>query len=123
MGSQVKIVGWIYIILGVTSFLSALCASAVIFGGGLIYGNETAITTTGITALVILAFSFMFSIPGLLAGIGLLKIKGWARILAMILAILSLPAFPIGTALGIYVLYVMFDSDTRLYFNNPIIDY
>jgi hypothetical protein len=43
--------------------------------------------------------------------------------MAVILAILSLPGFPVGTALGIYALYVMFDSDTRVYFNNPTIDY
>lgn len=122
MQSQVKIVGWMYIILGVFGFLSALCTAAIVFGGGLISGDETAITTTGIIALVMVGLAFLFSIPGLITGIGLLKFKGWARILAMILGILSLPAFPIGTALGIYVLYVMFDSDTRLYFNNPTIE-
>ena len=122
MQSQVKIVGWIYIILGIFGATSALCTAAIVFGGGLISGDETAITTTGIIAVSMVGLSLIFSIPGLITGVGLLKFKQWARILAMILGIFSLPAFPLGTALGIYVLYVMFDSDTRLYFENPTID-
>ena len=46
-------------------------------------------------------------IPSLVAGIGLLKQKGWARIVAIILALLALTSFPIGTAAGIYTLWVL----------------
>ncbi len=55
--------------------------------------------------------------PGIIAGIGLLKRKTWARILAIILAILNLPVFPFGTALGIYALYVLLKEDVTPLFS------
>jgi hypothetical protein len=58
MGSQVKIAGWIYVILGGMGFLSALCSAAIIFSGGLVSGDETTITTTGIIASVMVGLSF-----------------------------------------------------------------
>jgi hypothetical protein len=49
-------------------------------------------------------------VAGLAAGWGLLQRAPWARILAIVLAILSLPAIPFGTALGIYTLWVLLAS-------------
>jgi hypothetical protein len=64
--------------------------------------------------------SLCFWLPGIvanvLAGWGLLKYKGWARILAIILAILNLILFPIGTAIGIYTLIIMFNDETKALF-------
>jgi hypothetical protein len=44
---------------------------------------------------------------GFLAGWGLLQRKSWARILALVLGTLSLLDVPLGTALGIYTLWVL----------------
>jgi hypothetical protein len=43
----------------------------------------------------------------LVAGYGLLNRRPWGRIVAIIAAILALIKFPIGTALGIYTLWVL----------------
>ena len=43
----------------------------------------------------------------LLTGWGLATRRGWARPLGMVLGIVSLFSFPIGTALGIYTLWVL----------------
>ncbi len=43
----------------------------------------------------------------LLTGYGLLTMKPWARTLAIVMAILSLIKIPLGTALGIYTLWVL----------------
>ncbi len=40
-------------------------------------------------------------------GVGLLKRQPWARVVAIIAAVLALIKFPIGTALGIYALWVL----------------
>jgi hypothetical protein len=55
----------------------------------------------------------VIGIPSLIAGIGLLNRKRWARILAIILAILALSSFPIGTAAGIYTLWVLTQRETE----------
>jgi hypothetical protein len=56
---------------------------------------------------------FAIGIPSLIAGIALLKQKGWARTLAIILAVLALSSFPIGTAAGIYTLWVLTQKETE----------
>ncbi len=43
----------------------------------------------------------------LVAGFGLLNRRPWGRVVAIIAAILALLKFPLGTALGIYTLWVL----------------
>jgi hypothetical protein len=52
-------------------------------------------------------FYMVVSLVGLLAGWGLLERRPWARLLAMILAVIALLKVPLGTALGIYTLWVL----------------
>ena len=60
-----------------------------------------------IIAKIILAVIVILSIPGIIAGIGLLKRKEWARILTLILSVLDLVNFPIGTAVGVYSIWAL----------------
>jgi hypothetical protein len=48
-----------------------------------------------------------FAIAGVIAGWGLLAHSPWARMLAIVLGCISLIHFPLGTALGIYTLWVL----------------
>ena len=50
---------------------------------------------------------------GLIAGWGLLERQGWARILAIVLAFLSLIHVPFGTAIGIYTLWVLLPASSE----------
>ena len=59
----------------------------------------------------------IFGVLGLITGIGVLKNRGWGRILAIILAIPALLAFPVGTIFGIYVLIIMLNSQTKTLFS------
>ena len=110
MNTHVKVIGWLWIANGVVSILM------VVFG--LIIANvyipgqqESILVTSGVLC---------FFIPGIAAdfaaGLGLLQYKSWARILAIILAIVNLFLFPIGTALGIYTLVIMFNEETKALF-------
>lgn len=57
-------------------------------------------------------FLFLFSIPGLIAGIGLFRRKEWARILTLIVSVFNLLNFPFGTAAGIYSFWVLIQEET-----------
>ena len=46
------------------------------------------------------------SLPSLIAGIGLLNHQRWAMVLALILGCFKLFSFPIGTAVGVYTIWV-----------------
>jgi hypothetical protein len=58
------------------------------------------------------------SIPGLVAGWGLLKFRPWARILGIVVSILGLLVIPIGTIIGIYGLWVLLNKDTERLFGD-----
>ncbi len=51
--------------------------------------------------------TMLFSGLSILAGVGLLARRPWARGLAIFLGVLSLVKLPVGTALGIYTLWVL----------------
>ncbi len=48
----------------------------------------------------------LFAIPSIIAGWGVLNKKKWALTLALIIGCFDLFSFPIGTALGIYTIWV-----------------
>ena len=53
------------------------------------------------------------ALAGLAAGIGLLERRTWARVLAIMLGIISLIHMPFGTALGIYTLWVLMPAESE----------
>lgn len=55
---------------------------------------------------------FVKAAAGFAAGWGLLQRESWARILALIVAFISLFNVPIGTALGIYTLWVLLPTQS-----------
>ncbi len=74
-------------------------------GGGLLAG--------GIVGLVAIAFAIL-ALPSIFAGFGLMARKPWARVLTIVLAIFALFAFPLGTILGAYQLWVFaLNPETR----------
>ncbi|MFW5755603.1 MAG: hypothetical protein ACOCWK_03310 [Tangfeifania sp.] len=60
-----------------------------------------------IIANVLVIIITSLSIPGLVAGIGLFKRKEWARILTLIISVLHLFNFPLGTAVGVYSIWAL----------------
>jgi len=112
MNTHVKVVGWLWIANGVLSILMTIIGLAVINWPGVILSlRDSLLASFG---------ALCFFLPGIVAyivsGYGLLNYKSWARILAIILAILNLILFPIGTLIGIYTLWVMFNDETKALF-------
>jgi hypothetical protein len=48
--------------------------------------------------------------------VGLLKFQPWARVLTIVLCAINLLNVPFGTALGIYGLWVLLNSETEQLF-------
>lgn len=116
MDSHIKIVGIVNIVFGILGLMAAAIVFIAVAGGGLISGDLTAITVTSIVAVSVSSLIAIFSIPEIIAGIGILKIKGWGRILGMVVAILDLLNIPFGTAFGIYALWVLMNEETEKIF-------
>ncbi|HUU16224.1 MAG TPA: serine/threonine-protein kinase [Sedimentisphaerales bacterium] len=116
MEKHVTLVAVINIVFGGLGIAIGLMGLAAISGGGLISGDIMAMRITRIVGPAVALFFFLTSVPEVIAGIGLLKRKSWARILAIIIAILDLIYIPIGTAIGIYELWVLLNDETARLF-------
>ena len=117
LDQHVTVLGWVYIAMNALVALAGLCSAPFIIGGGLISGDSEAMAITTIVAVSVLGFMLLLALPGLLAGWGLLRRKSWARVLTIILGVLNLLSFPIGTIVGVYTLWVLLQSESSALFN------
>ncbi|MFZ5517434.1 MAG: hypothetical protein ACOY90_12385 [Candidatus Zhuqueibacterota bacterium] len=113
MEKHIQVLGVMYIVFGALGILSAAFLFTAIVGGGILSGDDDAMRITLIVGVILAGFCALVALPGIIAGIGLLKRQNWARVMAMILGILSLPLLPIGTALGIYTLWVVLSQESN----------
>ncbi|RJP25802.1 MAG: hypothetical protein C4527_16515 [Candidatus Omnitrophota bacterium] len=125
MDQHVRIVGVLHIIAGAFGILIGIIVLFVMGGVAFIVGvsaetggSEIAIPILMAIGVIFAGFAMITSIPGILAGLGLLKRQSWARFLAIFISILYIPLHvPLGTALGVYSLWVLFSKETELLFN------
>ena len=117
MKTQIELLGLINLISGAFWGMLALCIMALFFGLAPITGD-----TAG--SLVLLAVGsigggllLLFAVPCLIAGIGLLKHKSWARVLALVLGVFAFFNFPLGTLIAIYTFWVLTNSETERLFS------
>ncbi len=126
MREHVKILGIIHIVFGCLGLLGAMALAGVFAFGGTMVGlsgqNDpdalVAISVMGAVGAGLFVLFLVVSVPGILAGWGLLHYKPWARILTIVLSALNLFNFPIGTALGVYGLWVTLNQETEAMFRN-----
>ncbi len=124
MDQHIRILSVLFIIFGVLGLIAAV----VIFMAGA--GTAASILASDnsdearvgaawvggcITFVAVLAG--LISIPSIITGWGLSKRKSWSRILAIIIGLVALPQIPIGTALGIYAIIIMFNDETKALLN------
>ena len=69
----------------------------------------------GIGAIIFFVL-MVLSLPGVIAGVGLLQFRPWARILTIVLSVLDLIHVPFGTALGVYGLWVLLSQGSEQLF-------
>src|SRR5688572_4648926 len=67
--------------------------------------------------LFMLVMFTLFTLPSFIAGYGLLKGKKWAKIWAIIAAVLSGGQFPMGTAVTVYTFWFLFSEPGKQYFD------
>jgi hypothetical protein len=117
MESHVKAVGIIHIAFSVLGITMAVVVFTVFHLVAKIPDIEQeAIRILQTVGIAVPWFIMVLSLPGIVGGIGLLKYQGWARILVLIISFLDLLKFPIGTAVGIYSIWVLFDKRTEKLF-------
>jgi hypothetical protein len=86
---------------------------------GLAIHDREATSILGVVAVAVACLHLLLSLPGLLAGYGLLQRRPWARILAIVVGAFHLYNIPVGTALGVYTFIILADPKSEALFRSP----
>ena len=110
-------------LMAIWAFISALlyliggaAIAAFAFPEALSSGIGSSSTGSNIGLIFALLFLLGFFGLSLASGIGILKAKSWARKVTMVVAVLSLFWFPVGTVIGVFVLIYLVKPEVRAYF-------
>ena len=131
MERHIKILGVLNIVWGAMGALTGLFLLAILGGAFGIVGTvlrQTEATMAwplivgigGVVAGAITIFLLILSVPSIVAGIGLINFKPWARIVGIVISALHLIHIPFGTALGIYGLWVLVSRESESCFSNRL---
>jgi hypothetical protein len=113
---HVPVVGWLLIVGHAMFLLIGMFVFLLLTGIGVATGEREAMAILGAVGTAVGLLLIVLGIPGLVAGAGLLARKSWARILALVVGILGLVNFPIGTAIGLYAIFVLMQDAATEYF-------
>ena len=113
MKNHLKILGVFYLIFGMLGLVMAFLLFEVKTGRLMLPARLSMFSSpNGYVSVIGLIFA-LEAIPALVTGVALLKKILWARMSAIALGFLNLFIIPLGTALGIYTLWVLI-NDTSL---------
>lgn len=114
-----KILGVLYVITGVLTIMAMLMLRAIFTTiYAFVFAEaeqeeqaafQLAMAIVGYVQVLVL----FIAIPTLIAGIALLTRQSWGVLMALIMAVFKLFSFPIGTAIGIYAIWI-YSEDQKL---------
>ena len=107
MQKHINIVAALQIGFSIFGILFAMFVYGVLRLVGVFTDEPEANMILSIVANALATFFIILAIPGIVGGIGLFKRKEWARILVLILSVLNLFNFPVGTAVGVYSIWAL----------------
>lgn len=120
MGSHFRLLvrfiqGWaaINLIIGVALGAFAVAAATLAVDRGVAPGTEVAAGVTAATFTVVAIAALAWAAAHWQAARGLGRGRPWARNLALVLAAFNLLLLPLGTALGLYTLWVLLHEGVR----------
>ena len=116
MEKHINVVAALHIGFSIFGIIMGVIIFAVLHLVGDIADDHEAEFVLSIIANVMIIFFAVLSIPGIIAGIGLFKRKEWARILTLIVSVLDLFNFPLGTAVGAYSIWALVQPETVEHF-------
>lgn len=120
MERHINIVAAIQLGFSILGIILGIFVYILLFVIGGFVDESQAQTVIFVIAKIAFAFIILLSLPGIVAGIGLLKKKEWARILSLILGVIDLINFPLGTAIGIYTIWAMVQPEVIQQFKTQV---
>ena len=118
MQTHVKVVAVLYFVMGALNLLAAMLFGLGVGIASMAVGMSgdpdasTALPIIGLAGGALVVFLLVLSLPLIFVGWGLLKHREWARIAGIVIAALLVFHVPIGTAVGVYGLWTLLNSET-----------
>jgi len=116
---HITVLGWLYIVSHALFLIVGGFVFLLLTGIGFGSRDAEAARILPIVGISIGLLLVALPLPGLAAGYGLLTHKPWARILALVVGVLSLLNFPLGTIIGFYTFVVLMQPAAADYFATP----
>ena len=117
---HVRILGWLYVVSHAIFLAIGAFVLVLLVGIAPVTGDPEPMWILSLVGTSVGLLMAALGLPGLFAGYGLLTRKPWARVLAIVVGILSLLNFPIDAAIGIYTLWVLTQPVAAEYFAAPM---
>lgn len=123
MKKHIEFLGVAYIVYNVLTIITIIIVMVILFGlGAFMDSNQfhyhhpwhgpADIEIVFMIVFLILSLFLLLAIPGIIAGIGLIKMRPWSRIFSLILCCFHLLNIPFGTALGIYTIWALMKTES-----------
>jgi len=112
MRKHVNVAAILQIVFGSLIVIGAL---VIAFAFGFIdqfVDDPTAIKVLSIIGTPLIVLMLLFGGAMIAGGVGLFSCKPWARILTLVMAALGLLNIPIGTLKGVYIIWVLVQTET-----------
>lgn len=116
MEIHVTVLGWLFVTAHLVFLLIGGIGLLFLAGIGVLSGDPTAVRVLTFLGTIGAVFFTLLALPGLIAGYGLLKRKEWGRVLAIVVGVLGLVNFPVGTAIGVYSIFVLLQQEAAATF-------
>jgi len=112
MDRHVTALGAVFIAYGAMGLIATIVILAIFTVGASFIPEAELGFLVRAFGLFIAGLIAITEIPAIFVGIGLLKRQSWARVGGIIIAAINIIEIPIGTALGIYALWVLLKPET-----------
>lgn len=101
------VLGWVFIVANALLLIAGAVVFFVLFGLGYASCAWRPFVLLSGLGLFLGALIILLALLGVLAGCGLVRGCSWGRTLGIVVAVLGLICFPIGTLIGIFALIVL----------------
>jgi hypothetical protein len=120
MDQHVKILGWSHVLYGLAGGVISLFLLVFLGGFGHIFEWGDHMGGLGPVAVGYVTWHLLMAVPEAAVGAGLLKLREGARFGGIILSAMNLVNIPVGSALGVYGLWVLLSPETEPLFRDPL---
>ncbi len=113
---HISILGWLHIVVNAFFLVLAAFAFVLLPAVGTVIDDPQGVVIFSLLGTAFGVLMLALGLPGVIAGYGLLRRKPWARFLALVLGVLGLVNFPVGTVVGVYTILVLWPQPATEYF-------